>query len=238
MKTNTFMCGVSKFSVAVKTPKWWPLESQVMEACDTLETFWVYFCRLETEIIPWWWVFKSHCHWLISVGLRTCPVFLQYAVIERNSQVPKRQESWWLPRGEAETPQAFVPLQQCPGRARGTSSMGRRERKHLILTLPAPGWQTSLLAAKLLGAASDWISQPGKSSKKGKRVKPNIGKTCQMAARKQSAASRPEASKCEHSRVWHTVISHYGESLLPCKEAASVGGSGVFPEERALQVCF
>lgn len=53
MKTNPFLYEVSELSVSVKTPKWWQLESQVMEACDTLETFWVYFCLLETEIVPW-----------------------------------------------------------------------------------------------------------------------------------------------------------------------------------------
>lgn len=109
MKTNPFLYEVSELSVSVKTPKWWQLESQVMEACDTLETFWVYFCLLETEIVPWWWAFKSHYHWLVSAGMRTCSVFLQYAVIERNSQVPERQESWWLPKGsgEAETLQTL-----------------------------------------------------------------------------------------------------------------------------------
>lgn len=95
--------------------------------------------------------------------------------------------------GRQRHPRFPAPLQQCPGRAGGMSSRRRRERKRPILTLPAPGWQPSLLAAKPLGAASDWISQPGKCSKKGKGVETKIDKACQMAARKPRAGSRPEA---------------------------------------------
>lgn len=107
-----------------------------------------------------------------------------------------KQESWLCSPGEMgrqRHPMLSAPLQQCPGRAGGKRCTRRRERKRPILALPAPGWQTSLLAARPLGAASDWISQPGKCSKKGKGVKTKIDKTRQVAARKPRAGSRPEA---------------------------------------------
>lgn len=145
----------------------------------------------------------------VIAGMRMCLSFREHVFslclavcvllsLKGGAESVKDRSPGWCPREAGNRRHcSSVPSQQCPSRARGTSSMGRQEWQCPVLILPAPTWQTALLAAKPLGAASDWISQPGKSSKKGKRVKTEIGKTCQMAARKPSAASRPEAS-----RVW------------------------------------
>lgn len=162
-KRETFTYEVSKLSVSAKPPKWWQLGGEVVGACDTLGTFRVYFHPLDTYSV------------VLSLqqpvqGKRTCcPIFLEHvsplclAVGELLSlagiaKLLQKQESWLCsPRetGRQRHPILSAPLQQCPVRAWDTRSMRRRERKRPILTLPAPGWQTSLLAAKPLGAASD-----------------------------------------------------------------------------------
>lgn len=191
-----------------------------MKACDTLGSFWVYFHFLDTLLVQWWWVFNclfrardimiKH----IRAGMRMCPVFFEHDFpscltvcmllwLKRIAKFLKDRSPGCSPRerGKQRHHRFSVSLQQCPGQAGSASSMGRREQKRPIFTPPAPGWQTSLLAAKPLGAASNWISQPWKSSKKGKRVKTKIGETCQMAAKKAecsfSARGQPSLSTAE-----------------------------------------
>lgn len=64
-----FMHEVPKLSVSAKPPKWWQLGGEVMEACDTLGTFSVYFHLLDKYSV----VLSLQQH---LQGKRTCPIFL------------------------------------------------------------------------------------------------------------------------------------------------------------------
>jgi len=120
------------------------------------------------------------------------------AVIERTSQVPEGEESRSFSEGEQGSRDPAVSRCLCSSalaEAGTRAPRGDGSGSVQFSPPPAPGWQTSLLAAKPLGQPLIEFPSLEKLLRKEKRVKTNIVKTCQVAAGKRSAASRPEASR-------------------------------------------